>query len=99
MEGGDYNQGWIWEEHEPVRKTKAQNKLRQQKRAGQLGLEEEQKGRQVQAECLGRGGDSERNEREGRTSASLCLLHQRKESPKMGPAGVAQVRRSQAGNS
>lgn len=33
MEGGDHNQGWIWGWHEPVRKTKAQNKLRQQKRA------------------------------------------------------------------
>lgn len=33
MDGGDHNQGWMREERKPVGKTKAQNKLKRQKRA------------------------------------------------------------------
>lgn len=94
MEGGDHNRGWIREQHEPVRKTKAQNKLRQQKKGlGSYVWRKNKKEGRVRLSTW----EKEVILREKSKKAKLLnpqlafVLSTKEKNLQMGPAGVAQV--------
>lgn len=94
MEGGDHNQGW---NREPVRKTKGQNKLRQQKRAFVAMSEERTKRKAGLGSVLGKGSKKEKSgeKAEPLDPPSLCLPSSppKQRIFKMGPACVAHISR------